>query len=78
MKDELIIFHPSSFILHPFPLVGLSRLELLTFPLSEGCSNQLSYRPSTFFTLNNSRVTGNKQMIDILTSDPYKGSLTWD
>ena len=25
--------------------VGLSRLERLTFPLSEGCSNQLSYRP---------------------------------
>jgi hypothetical protein len=25
--------------------MGLSRLELLTFPLSEGCSNRLSYRP---------------------------------
>ena len=25
--------------------VGLTRLELVTFPLSEGCSNQLSYRP---------------------------------
>jgi hypothetical protein len=27
--------------------VGLTRLELVTFPLSEGCSNQLSYRPIT-------------------------------
>ena len=26
--------------------VGLTRLELVTFPLSEGCSNRLSYRPS--------------------------------
>ena len=26
-------------------LVGLSRLERLTSPLSAGCSNQLSYRP---------------------------------
>jgi hypothetical protein len=25
--------------------VGLTRLELVTFPLSEGCSNRLSYRP---------------------------------
>ena len=25
--------------------VGLTRLERVTFPLSEGCSNQLSYRP---------------------------------
>ena len=73
MKDELIIFHPSSFRLQPFPLVGLSRLELLTFPLSEGCSNQLSYRPTTFFTLNNSRVTGNKQMIDMLPNSPLQG-----
>ena len=29
--------------------VGLTRLERVTFPLSEGCSNRLSYRP-----LNNS------------------------
>jgi hypothetical protein len=27
-------------------MVGLSRLERLTSPLSAGCSNQLSYRPS--------------------------------
>ena len=27
--------------------VGLTRLELVTFPLSEGCSNRLSYRPVT-------------------------------
>lgn len=27
-------------------LVGLSRLERLTSPLSAECSNQLSYRPS--------------------------------
>ena len=75
MKDELIIFHPSSFRLHPFPQVGLSRLELLTFPLSEGCSNQLSYRPRTFsvLPLNNSRVTGNKQMIDMLPNSPLQG-----
>ena len=26
--------------------VGLSRLELLTFRLSDGCSNRLSYRPA--------------------------------
>ena len=26
-------------------LVGLSRLELLTYALSEHCSNQLSYKP---------------------------------
>jgi hypothetical protein len=25
--------------------MGLTRLELVTFPLSEGCSNRLSYRP---------------------------------
>ncbi len=25
--------------------VGLTRLELVTFPLSEECSNRLSYRP---------------------------------
>ncbi len=30
--------------------VGLSRLELLTFPLSEGCSNRLSYRPKIALT----------------------------
>jgi hypothetical protein len=28
----------------PVPM-GLTRLELVTFPLSEGCSNRLSYRP---------------------------------
>jgi hypothetical protein len=28
-----------------FAPVGLTRLELVTFPLSEGCSNRLSYRP---------------------------------
>lgn len=27
------------------PLVGLTGLEPVTFPLSEECSNQLSYRP---------------------------------
>jgi hypothetical protein len=30
---------------HAVVAMGLSRLELLTFPLSEGCSNRLSYRP---------------------------------
>jgi hypothetical protein len=29
----------------PIPM-GLTRLELVTFPLSEGCSNRLSYRPT--------------------------------
>lgn len=28
-----------------FSMVGLSRLERLTSPLSAGCSNHLSYRP---------------------------------
>jgi hypothetical protein len=28
-----------------FAPMGLTRLELVTFPLSEGCSNRLSYRP---------------------------------
>jgi hypothetical protein len=43
--------------------MGLSRLELLTFPLSEGCSNQLSYRPSP---VNNSRVTEITLIISLL------------
>jgi hypothetical protein len=30
--------------------VGLTRLELVTFPLSEGCSNRLSYRPNLAFS----------------------------
>ena len=40
---------------HPDPLgptqllVGLSRFELLTPRLSSVCSNQLSYRPSSFY-----------------------------
>ena len=29
----------------PQSMVGLSRLERLTSPLSAGCSNRLSYRP---------------------------------
>jgi hypothetical protein len=35
----------------PPPSMGLSRLELLTFPLSEGCSNRLSYRPHLAYGL---------------------------
>ena len=31
-------------------MVGLSRLERLTSPLSAGCSNQLSYRPESNIT----------------------------
>jgi hypothetical protein len=33
----------------PPPPVGLTRLERVTFPLSEGCSNRLSYRPRQDF-----------------------------
>ena len=32
-------------------MVGLSRLERLTSPLSAECSNQLSYRPRIFFSI---------------------------
>ena len=31
-----------------YKMVGLSRFERLTSPLSAGCSNQLSYRPAPF------------------------------
>ena len=39
-----------SYIPYLLVKVGLTRLELVTFPLSEECSNQLSYRPGTFTT----------------------------
>ena len=50
VKEFLIIFKSDcGFISSIEKMVGLSRLERLTSPLSAECSNQLSYRPAPNF-----------------------------
>ncbi len=58
-------------------MVGLSRLERLTSPLSAECSNQLSYRPISrtnyFFSKPVFKNTFIEQYKNIVRNSPSKG-----
>ena len=55
--------------------LGLSRFELLTIRLSSVCSNQLSYRPSNYFTINASFIVFNEVDLSFRYSRKSKGSM---